>query len=31
MKESPQQYTQRIVAHTEGKQPMAVQSATFKK
>jgi hypothetical protein len=31
MKETPQQYTQRIVAHTEGKQPLAVQSATAKK
>ncbi|MGO8796844.1 MAG: DinB family protein [Candidatus Sulfotelmatobacter sp.] len=31
MKESPQQYTQRILAHTEGKQPMAVQAATGKK
>ncbi len=31
MKETPQQYTQRILAHTEGKQPMAVQAATSKK
>lgn len=30
MKETPQQYTQRIVAHTEGKQPLAVQAATAK-
>lgn len=31
MKETPQQYTKRIVAHTEGKQPLAVQAATAKK
>ncbi|HTC47876.1 MAG TPA: DinB family protein [Candidatus Aquilonibacter sp.] len=31
MKETPQQYTQRIVGHTEGKQPLAVQAATAKK
>jgi hypothetical protein len=31
MKETPQQYTQRIVGHVEGKQPLAVQSATAKK
>ena len=31
MNETPQQYTQRIVAHAEGKQPMAVQAATAKK
>src|ERR1700678_2656310 len=31
MKETPQQYTQRIVAHTEGKKPLAVQAATAKK
>jgi hypothetical protein len=29
--ETPQQYTQRILAHAEGKQPLAVQSATAKK
>jgi hypothetical protein len=29
--ETPQQYTQRIIANLEGKQPMAVQSATAKK
>jgi DinB superfamily len=29
--ETPQQYTQRILAHAEGKQPLAVQSATPKK
>jgi DinB superfamily len=31
MNETPQQYTQRIVAHTEGKKPLAVQAATPKK
>jgi hypothetical protein len=31
MKETPQQYTQRIVGFAEGKQPLAVQSATAKK
>jgi len=31
MNETPQQYTQRIVGHTEGKQPLAVQAATAKK
>jgi hypothetical protein len=31
MKETPEQYTQRIVGHAEGKQPLAVQAATAKK
>ena len=31
MNETPQQYTQRIVSHTEGKQPLQVQAATAKK
>jgi len=31
MKETPQQYTQRIVGFAEGKQPLTVQSATAKK
>ena len=31
MNETPQQYTQRIMTHAEGKQPMAVQAATAKK
>lgn len=31
MKETPQQYTQRVVGYTEGKQPLAVQTATPKK
>jgi hypothetical protein len=31
MKETPQQYTQRIVGYMEGKQPAAVQAATVKK
>jgi DinB family protein len=31
MKETPQQYTQRVVAYTEGKKPLAVQAATAKK
>jgi DinB superfamily len=31
MKETPQQYTQRIIANAEGKQPLAVQAATAKK
>jgi hypothetical protein len=31
MKETAQQYTQRITAHVEGKQPLAVQAATPKK
>jgi len=28
MKETPQQYTQRILSYTEGKEPLAVQTAT---
>jgi hypothetical protein len=31
MKETPQQYIQRITAYVEGKQPLAVQAATAKK
>jgi len=31
MKETPQQYTQRIISHMHGKQPLAVQAATAKK
>jgi hypothetical protein len=31
MKETPQQYTQRIVGNVEGKEPLAVQAATAKK
>jgi DinB superfamily len=31
MKETPQQYTQRIVGYMEGKKPLAVQTATAKK
>ncbi len=31
MKETPQQYTQRILGNMEGKQPLAVQAATAKK
>jgi DinB superfamily len=31
MSETPQQYTQRILGHVEGKQPLAVQAATAKK
>jgi DinB superfamily len=31
MKETPQQYTQRVVRYMEGKQPLAVQAATAKK
>ena len=31
MNETPQQYTQRIMAHSEGKKPIAVQAATAKK
>ncbi len=31
MNETPQQYTQRIIANVEGKQPLAVQAATAKK
>ena len=31
MKETPQQYTQRVVSYMEGKKPLAVQSATAKK
>jgi hypothetical protein len=31
MNETPQQYTQRIISHTEGKKPLAVQAATAKK
>jgi hypothetical protein len=31
MRETPQQYTQRIVGHMAGKQPLAVQAATAKK
>jgi hypothetical protein len=31
MNETPQQYTQRILSHSEGKQPLTVQAATAKK
>ncbi len=31
MNETAQQYIQRITAHVEGKQPLAVQAATAKK
>jgi hypothetical protein len=31
MKETPQQYTQRVVNYLDGKQPLAVQAATVKK
>jgi len=31
MSETPQQYTQRIVGHTEGQEPLKVQAATPKK
>lgn len=31
MKETPQQYTQRIISNMEGKQPLTVQAATPKK
>lgn len=31
MKETPQQYTQRVVAHMDGKEPLAVQAGTAKK
>jgi hypothetical protein len=31
MQETPQQYTQRIVGHTQGKKPLAVLAATAKK
>ena len=31
MKETPEQYTQRIVGHMEGKKPLAVQGGTVKK
>jgi hypothetical protein len=31
MKETPQQYTQRVVGYTQGKQPLTVQAATPKK
>jgi DinB superfamily len=31
MKETPQQYTQRVLEYTAGKQPLAVQAATAKK
>jgi DinB superfamily len=31
MKETPQQYTQRIIGNVEGKPPLAVQAATAKK
>jgi hypothetical protein len=31
MKETPQQYTQRVTGYIEGKQPLAVQAATAKK
>ncbi len=31
MNETAQQYSQRITAHVEGKQPLAVQAATPKK
>jgi hypothetical protein len=30
MKETPQQYTQRVTGYVEGKQPLAVQAATAK-
>lgn len=31
MKETPQQYTQRILSYIEGKEPLAVQAATAKR
>src|ERR1700691_506782 len=31
MNETPQQYTQRIVGHTEGQEPLKIQAATPKK
>jgi DinB superfamily len=31
MKETPQQYTQRVTSYVEGKQPLAVQAATARK
>jgi hypothetical protein len=31
MKETPQEYTQRVLGYIEGKQPLAVQAATAKK
>jgi DinB family protein len=31
MKETPRQYTERILGHVEGKHPLAVQAATAKK
>jgi hypothetical protein len=31
MNETPQEYTQRILSHSEGKQPLTVQAATPKK
>lgn len=31
MKETPQQYTQRVTSYVEGKQPLVVQAATAKK
>src|ERR1039458_1443807 len=31
MKETPQQYTQRVVGYMEGKQPLAAQASTAKK
>jgi hypothetical protein len=31
MNETPQQYTQRIVSHTEGQEPLKIQAATPKK
>ena len=31
MKETPQQFTQRILSYVEGKQPLAVQAATARK
>ncbi len=31
MKETPQQYTQRVTSYVEGKQPLAIQAATPKK
>src|SRR5712692_3231697 len=31
MKETPQQYTQRVTGYVEGKQPLAIQAATAKK
>jgi hypothetical protein len=31
MKETPQQYTERILSYVEGKQPLVVQAATAKK